>query len=246
MNTVKLKTPKYNNFIWILIGIVYLVIVSHLESSGVISTAWVQFIPAGLSLLSGIGQRFKANRLESQNKMPTATVNSNIAKNQALAQSLAKQGLPSPVYNNQLNQMQQGFSSAFRNMGQRSTNGTNVNAFLRNYNNGLMNLNSQDAQARQQNQQTLMNANSAMAQEEQRVWNWNQAQPYLRNAQNISQLRNAGNQNIISGVSGAVNTQMMNQYFRNNGNNGFFGMNNNGGNGGYNASLYNFGQGVIS
>ena len=44
-----------------------------------------------------------------------------------------------------------------------------------------------------------MNALGSKAQEENRVWDWNKAQPYLQAAQIASQLRDSGTKNLYSG-----------------------------------------------
>jgi hypothetical protein len=43
----------------------------------------------------------------------------------------------------------------------------------------------------------------ALGQEENRVWDWNKAQPYLMAAQLAAKLRGSGMQNIYSGVANA-------------------------------------------
>lgn len=159
-------------------------------------------IGAGGALLGtafGAFQTGKANRLERENTLPLATVNSNILSNVALAQNMANIGLSEQQYNNALMQQDQNLSAAVRASG-RSGRNTNTANLLRQANAATLNLNAQDAQARQQNQRALMQQRGILANEEQRVWNWNKAQPYLRMSQRIASLRNAGNQNIAGGI----------------------------------------------
>jgi hypothetical protein len=49
-----------------------------------------------------------------------------------------------------------------------------------------------------------MNSLQAKAQEENRVWDWNKADPYLQAARVASQLRDSGTKNLYSGVSNAA------------------------------------------
>lgn len=147
----------------------------------------------------GIGQNSKAARLERNNVLPIATVNSNILQNQAMARQMSQIGLASQQYNNAL-QQQQGNLANVLSISSRSGQNIPVAGLLRQANQATQNLNVQDAQSRQQNQRLLMQQNQAVAQEEQRVWNWNKAQPYLRTAQQVASLRNAGTQNIFGGI----------------------------------------------
>lgn len=154
------------------------------------------------SLIGGIfggSQLRKANRLERNNVLPIAQVNSNILQNQAMARQMSQIGLASQQYNNALQQQQSNLSNVL-NVSSRSGQNIPVAGLLRQANQATQNLNIQDAQARQQNQRLLMQQNQAVAQEEQRVWNWNKAQPYLRTAQQVASLRNAGTQNIFGAL----------------------------------------------
>lgn len=157
---------------------------------------------AGSALLGGVfglSQLNRARKLEKNNILPIDRVNQNILQNQALARQQAQIGIASQQYNNILNQ-QQGNLATVLNTASRSGQNINVGGLLRQANQATLNLNSQDAQARQQNQRLLMQQNQAVAQEEQRVFNWNKAQPYLRTAQQVASLRNAGTQNLFSGI----------------------------------------------
>lgn len=159
-------------------------------------------IGAGGALLGGVFGAFqtgKANRLERENTLPTAEINANILTNVAQAEQMAKIGLSQEQYNNTLQQQDQNLAAAIRTSS-RSGRNTNVANILRQANIGTQNLNVADANARQQNQRTLMQQRGVLANEEQRVWNWNKAQPYLRMSQRIASLRQAGNSNIAGAL----------------------------------------------
>lgn len=155
---------------------------------------------AGLGILQGISQRRQARELERNNPRPTYTPNSNIIRNQALAEQMSKVGLPSQVYNNQLNQLQQNFATGLRTIGTRGNVATNTNALVANANRAVSNLNAQDAQARLQGTQMLMNANTALANEQRQAFNVNQLQPYQQTRQDVASLRRAGTQNIFGSL----------------------------------------------
>ena len=151
------------------------------------------------SILTGISQRRKARELERQNVRPVATADPNLAYNRQLALQQARTGLPSQVYNNQLNQIQQNLGTGLRFLGQRGNLSTNVNSLVRTMNQATANLNAMDAQARLQGQQNLMRANTALAEENRYLFNVNQLTPYMQTAQQVASLRRAGTQNIAGG-----------------------------------------------
>ena len=147
----------------------------------------------------GSKQRKLASRIEAQNPLPLTQVNSNILQNVGLANQMAQVGLPQQQYNNALQQQQQALAGGLRTLS-RGGGTANIATLLRSANQGINNLNVADAQARQQNQRLLMQQRQNLANEEQRVWNWNVANPYLRNMERVAQLRNAGNQNIFGAL----------------------------------------------
>lgn len=152
---------------------------------------------AGLGF--GISQRAQARRLERNNQLPMTSVNNNILQNVAQAEQMARTGLPSQVYNNQLNQINTGLTAGLRQVG-RLGSASSVASVLRGYNAGLGALNASDAQNMQANQRLLMQQRGLLANEQERVFNWNRAQPYLRTMQQVASLRNAGNQNIFGAI----------------------------------------------
>lgn len=159
-------------------------------------------IGAGAGLLGsifGIGQSIRARAIEKSNIRPFATVNANIAQNAAIANNMAQVGLPNQQYNQALQQQNQNLSSVLGTIG-RNGRSANIAGILRQANLATQNLNVQDAVTRRQNQQIAMAQNQDLAQEQQRVWNWNFANPYLQRLQQVNQLRNAGTQNIFGGL----------------------------------------------
>lgn len=157
----------------------------------------------------GIGQRRRARRLERENIRPVYQPNSQIAQNLTDAQQMSRRGLPSQVYSNQLNQLQQGFSTGLRGLNRGGATPYNVATLLSGYNASIANLNSLDAQAREQNRRILFGAREAMAQEETRAFEINQLNPYLQTAQQVARLRGAGDQNIFGGLGLIAQTAMM-------------------------------------
>lgn len=167
----------------------------------------------------GIGQKIQARNLEKRNKLPIATVNANIAKNAAIANNMANVGIAGQQYANARNQQDQNLANVL-NVASRTGRNIPLAGIIRQADLSTANLNARDEAARMDNQRLAFQQNANLANEENRVWNWNFAQPYLRTAQQVASLRNAGNQNIFGGLSSI--TQM--------GANGMFGGNSGGSN----------------
>ena len=151
------------------------------------------------SIVSGIFRGAKARRLEKQNPYPTATVDANIATNQALAQQRARVGLPSEQYNYGLQNIQRNQAGAL-SAAMTSGRPVNIASLLGQTNQATMQLDAQNAQARMNNQMVEMQANEALAAENQRVWQWNKANRYQQMAQRVAQLRSAAQQDIFGGI----------------------------------------------
>ena len=166
---------------------------------------------SALGIGFGIAQKIQARSLEKKNVMPAYNVSNLIAQNAAQAQNMAKLGMAQQQYNNTINQQDQNLANV---LSTASRSGRNIPTagLLRQANIATQNLNAQDAQLRQQNQRFAMQQNSVLAQEQRAAWNWNQAQPYLRTAQQVAQMRDAGNQNIFGGI-GAVSSMGMSGAF---------------------------------
>lgn len=169
-----------------------------------VQQAWLQFLPAiigGVSSLVGMGtglaRNARANKLEKQNPFPTASVDPNILKNQAIAEKMASIGLPG--YSTYLQNIQRNQAGALRTAA-TSGRGTNVASILGQTNQAVAQLDVADAEARAAGQRLAMDANAAVAAENQRVWNWNEATQYQMLAQNIAQLRQSGQQDLFGGI----------------------------------------------
>lgn len=148
----------------------------------------------------GLLQGRKASVLERQNIRPTATVNSNIVRNVGDASIAAQTGLTDRVYNNALGQLNTGLNAGARQIG-RMGGTASVASTLQAYNQGINNLAAQDQQAQIQNQNRLYGARNTLANEQQRVWNWNEGGRYNEMAQRIAQLRGVSQQNVFNGLT---------------------------------------------
>lgn len=156
----------------------------------------------GTALVSGVSgwlQRSRAAQLERENPRPIATVDEGILENRAIASRMAGRGLPDQVYSNALRGIQSNQAGALRTL-RGSGRGANVASITRQGNIAQGELDAQDALARDRNLSILMDANTQLAGERERVWNWNEAGAYQELSGRIAELRGAGNQNIMAGL----------------------------------------------
>lgn len=160
---------------------------------------WVGLASSAIGLISGLFRGRKAKKLERQNPYPTATVDPLIVENQARAQQMAQVGIPQAQYNLALQNIQRNQAGALRTA-QSSGRPANVASILDRTNQATLQLDAADAAARMQNQRLAMQQNSALAAENQRAWNWNEAQRYQELAGRIAQLRTAGQQDLWGGI----------------------------------------------
>lgn len=169
-------------------------------------------------IITGISQRRQFRNLINSNIRPFYNQSSALQENRAIAQNLASTGLPSQVYNNNVNQIQQNFSTGLRMLGGRGVSPFNVNSLIRNNNQAYANLNAQDAQARLQGTQQLMNANTAIANDQRYAFNVNQLQPYQQTMALAQGLGRAGSQNIFNSLTALSQGAMMGVFGRGNSN----------------------------
>lgn len=162
---------------------------------------WGGIIGGAASLIGGLfgmGQRRKANKLAAETQAPEATINPEIAENRAIAQQMAQVGLPQAQYNLALQNIYRNQAGALRTA-QTSGRPTNVASILRQSNDAVARLDAQDAAARMANQRTLMGANTALAGERNRLFNWDREQ-YLMALQQIAGMRQSGTNNLMGAL----------------------------------------------
>lgn len=182
---------------------------------------WIGLASSAIGLVSGLFRGRKARRMERENPYPVAETDSLLTENQARAQQMAQVGLPQAQYNLALQNIQRNQAGALR-AAQTSGRPVNVASILGQTNQATLQLDAADAAARIQNQRLAMQQNSALAAENQRVWNWNEAQRYQELAGRIAQLRAAGQQDLWGGIG------MLGQLAASGVFNGMFGGNNSG------------------
>lgn len=159
-------------------------------------------VPSIIQGITGSSQMDKANQLESQYKRPTAVVAPSVNKmvDYSYGQTMANDIPGGDIYRNEI----KGATAA--GMRQASELGSGAEAYgmlgqlVGNENKGMSDLAKTTAQQVAGFKGQYLNALGQKGQEENRIWNWNEAQPYLQAQQTAQQLRGSGTTNMFSGA----------------------------------------------
>lgn len=158
-------------------------------------------IPSIVKGIGGIFDIFGGNRRARRNVRPVAQVNENYLKNVALAEQMGRQGLPQQQYNLGLQNINRNQSAALGALSRSANPNAGLQGLLRASNDATMGLDVQNANARLNNQRFAFGQRNNLANEQQRVFDWNQKGKYLEEAQAASQQINAGKQNAMGGLT---------------------------------------------
>ena len=166
----------------------------------------LNMVPSIFKGIYGITEMNKANQLERQNPRPNAEVAPAITQminyNKGLAQA---QDIPGgEMYRNEIKGATASGMNAASQLGSGSEAYGMLGKMIGQQNNAMGNLAQQTSQYVMGNQRDYANSLQSLGQEQNRIWDWNKAQPYLQAAQMAAQLRGTGMQNIFGGVSGAA------------------------------------------
>lgn len=166
-------------------------------------------LPAAIQSISGLFQIGRGKRLAKQNPFVNEAVNENIVRNVAEAENMARQGMPSQQYNDQLQSIQKNQAGGVRLLNRSTNPSAGVASLVRAGNEATGTLNANNAQQRIANQRFAIGQRGILANEQNRVWDWNKRQRYLQNAQAAAQTLNAGRQNLFGGLQSLAQIGMM-------------------------------------
>lgn len=150
----------------------------------------------------GISQMVKGNK-DYRNliqNVPQYQVDPNILYNQSLAQNIAQQGIPSQARNLYTENVERGLGSTLNAITQGGGGLNMANQVFQSGNDAFRKFLEMDAMQKLQNQETLMNANKDVREENLRAFQQNQMLPFQLKFQRSNQLSNAGTQNLFGGL----------------------------------------------
>jgi hypothetical protein len=166
----------------------------------------LNLIPQIFKGIMGGKQLKEAGQIESQNPRPNAEVAPAISQmvnyNRGLSQS---QDIPGgEMYRNEIKGATASGMNAASQLGSGSEAYGMLGKLAGQQNNAMGGLAQQTSQYVSGKQGEYANSLQSLGQEQNRVWDWNKAQPYLQAAQMAAQLRGSGMQNLFGGISGAA------------------------------------------
>lgn len=168
-------------------------------------------ITAGVQAIGGTAQLIAGARMAKKNKAPTYEIPAEVSQNLSDAQRMALEGMPAEQKQQYVQNLQRSTMFGLNAMNDRKAGLAGLSSLVQNQNDAYGNLLSMDAQARQQNQQLLMQQRENMAQYKDKQFDFNKVQPYLQKAQAAQALQGAGIQNILGGLQTGINAGAANQ-----------------------------------
>lgn len=170
---------------------------------------------AGLGALgklgTGIVQGIKANKIDRNNIRPIQQVQQEYFKNVEDANQMARLGLPQQQYNLGRQNILRNQSNALGLLNRSANPAAGLNAMLRAGNDATLNLDVQNAQARNQNLRGLMGQRQILGGQKQNAFDWNEKSKYLAQSAKAQALRGAGMQNTMGAFGDVQQLGMMMQ-----------------------------------
>lgn len=157
----------------------------------------------------GIGQKAKAAKMAAGNKRPEYEISQQAKDNQALAESMASEGLSDSAKQLYTSNADRGLTSSIDAI---LKGGGDVNAITDlndGYNQSLSQFAMAEDQAKFRNLNILMRANDALGAEHDKAWQINQYAPYADKAQQAAQMSASGMQNISGGINTGLSALSM-------------------------------------
>jgi hypothetical protein len=172
--------------------------------SGILANI-LNILPSILQFIEGGKQLKQARDLERQNTRPNAEIAPSVNKlvNYSYGQTLNQDIPGGELYRNEIKGATASGMRAASELGSGAEAYGMLGQIVGREQNAFGDLAKQTAQQVQNSRGDYMNALGEKANEENRIWDWNKAQPYLQAAQMAAQLRDSGTKNRFSGISGA-------------------------------------------
>lgn len=154
----------------------------------------------------GIYQTYKGNQLAKNNIRPKYEIPDVIKQQLNTAELQAIEGLPEQQRQNYIDSMLQQYTTAISASNDRRGGLSSIASLQNSMNDSNKNLLAMDAQARQNNINSLQNTRSNYATYVDKQFELNQLNPFMEKAQAAQAMKGSGMQNIMGGLKGAVSS----------------------------------------
>ncbi len=158
----------------------------------------------GMKGLAGLYQLSKANKWLNNNPMPVESMPRELLENKGIANNMANIGMPQEQYNNAMTNIQRQQMMAIKSAQDRRGGLAALAGITNATNTAVVNLDSADAQARTQNQRTLLGVNTDVARTRRDLYDKNVRDPYNRDFDYNMRLKGQGLQNLYRGAEGIM------------------------------------------
>lgn len=165
-----------------------------------VAAALIAAAPSVIQGIQGIFQGAKGRRLAKRNVRPTYEIPREFQQNLAIAENMARTGLPQQQYTQAQQNFQRNQSSALRQFG-RMANPRGLAGIVRAGNDAMLGLDVADANARLANQRNAMAFRTQIGQQQLAKQQWDKMAKYGENAEAASALMGAGRQNVMGALS---------------------------------------------
>ncbi len=163
--------------------------------------AITQGIGGVLNFGVGVAQRAQGNKLlKKLGTAPKENIPNAILQNQQMATNAANVGLPQEQYNNAMKNIQRQQMMALRSAGDRHGVLGSLAGITQAGMDATGNLDARDAAARANNQKALYGINNLVGNWQDKIWQNNVNNPYMRQYQYAQSLLGTGNQNAVTGL----------------------------------------------
>lgn len=165
-------------------------------------------IGAGIVAAAGLAKSYigarqanKAAKMAANNTRPNFDIADEYYTNQSLAQNQAQSGLGQDSLDYYSDQASRGLTQSTDALLQAGGNPNAVAGLYDRYQQGIGGIAAANSQAKRQNLQSLMAANSDLAAQKTMQWSLDKYEPYKDTARTASALQAQGTENIFNGIS---------------------------------------------
>jgi len=161
-------------------------------------------LAAAPSIIKGIGGlagMIKGNARAKRNIRPEENVNALISQNNAMAENDALVGMPQEQFNLANQGLQRNQAAGFRQLGRSANASAGLASLVRGGNDAALDLGAQDAAMRMNNRRFAFGTRSALAGEQNRVFDWNKRRKFQEEAAAAAEQIGSGKANAMGALT---------------------------------------------
>lgn len=158
---------------------------------------------------TGLAQMIAARKMDKKNPFPMEDVNSLLVENAENAKNMARVGMPGQQYRNSVNNISKNQAGGIRALARSANPSAGLTSMVRAGNDAAISLDVADANMRTGNQRFAMGQNQVLAQEQNRVFNWNKREKFMQMLAKSEAMKGAGMRNLMGVADDAMRIGML-------------------------------------